>query len=137
MYGSTPHANDSNAESVPWSADEVVVAGPCGSGKSTLVETLHAAGFSARAVAQEHSVIHDLWMHRGKPLALVVLEASPPVITERRGTDFPAWLHEEQMERLTSAREHADIIVDTDTRSAEDVSSVVIDFLHDMGLPGE
>lgn len=131
---STRVRDDADAHDVPWSTDEVVIAGPCGSGKSTLMATLTAAGFSARAVAQEHSVIHDLWMHGGKPLVLVVLEASPPVITRRRGTDFPAWLHHEQMERLASAREHADLIVDTDTRSAREVGEIVIDFLHDMGL---
>ncbi len=99
--------------------------------------TLAAAGFSARAVAQEHSVIHELWKHGGKPLALVLLEASPSIITQRRGTDFPSWLHDEQMERLVSAREHADLIVDTNGRSAEEVGKMVIDFLHDMGLPGD
>lgn len=126
--------HDDEQHDLPWSADEVVIAGPCGSGKSTLVNTLTTAGFSARAVAQEHSVIHELWQHGGKPLALIVLEASPPVITQRRGTDFPAWLHHEQMERLASAREHADLIVDTDRRSAQEVGTIVVDFLHDMGL---
>lgn len=137
MMNRSPYSNDGESHDTPWSTDEVVIAGPCGSGKSTLVQALSAAGFTARAVAQEHSVIHDLWKHGGKPLALIVLEASSPVITQRRGTDFPEWLHHEQMERLTSAREHADLVVDTDQRSAEDVSEVVIGFLHTMGLPGQ
>ncbi len=118
----------------PWTTDEVVVAGPCGSGKSTLVERLTAAGINARAVAQEHSVIHELWKHGGTPLALVVLEATSPIITRRRGADFPEWLHHEQMERLKSARDHADLIVDTDERTAEDVEKVVMDFLQEMGI---
>lgn len=134
MRESTHARKDSEPHSLPWSTDEVIIAGPCGSGKSTLAATLAAAGFTVRAVAQEHSVIHELWRHGGKPLALVVLEASPSIITRRRGTDFPKWLHEEQMERLRSAREHADLIVDTDDRSAQDVAKVVIDFLRDMGM---
>ena len=112
----------------------IVVVGPCGSGKSTLVATLIRAGYGARAVAQEHSIIPDLWQHGGHPAALIVLEASPETITRRRGTDFPAWLHQKQLTRLASARAHADLVVPTDEASPEEVAATVLSFLRSYGV---
>lgn len=92
----------------------IVVVGPCGSGKSTLVARLQAAGYTARAVAQEHSVIPDLWRHGGEPDVLIYLDASPPVIARRRRSDFPAWLYAQQTARLRMARAHATLYLQTD-----------------------
>ncbi|WP_026370684.1 hypothetical protein [Kallotenue papyrolyticum] len=92
----------------------IVVVGPCGSGKSTLVARLQAAGYDARAVAQEHSVIPDLWRHGGEPDALIYLDASPAVIAHRRRNDFPVWLYAQQVGRLRLARAHATLYLQTD-----------------------
>ena len=100
---------------------DIVVVGPCGSGKSTLVATLQEAGFDARAVAQEHSRIPELWRHAGDPDALIFLDASPPTITARRHNEFPGWLYEKQQRRLASARANATLYLQTDALSADDV----------------
>jgi shikimate kinase len=107
----------------------VVVVGPCGSGKSTLVASLLAAGIEARAVAQEHSRIPELWRHLGDPDALIFLDATPPTITARRQNDFPAWLYEKQIRRLASARANATLYLQTDTLSANDVERQTLDHL--------
>jgi len=113
---------------------EIVVVGPCGSGKTTLVAALAAHGYAARAVAQEHSGVPELWRHGGDPLALILLEAEPRTITRRRHADFPVWLYHKQQQRLQSARRHATLLVQTDQASPEEVAARVVAFLHDRGM---
>lgn len=116
---------------------EIVVVGPCGSGKTTLVERLQAQGYRARAVAQEHSAIPDLWRHAGEPEALVLLDARRGTIARRRGADFPQWLLQQQLRRLASARAHADLCVTTDGMTADEVAAHVVAFLKSAGAgPG-
>ena len=116
---------------------EIVVVGPCGAGKSTLVQSLRARGYVARAVAQEHSIISALWRHGGEPAALIVLEVERDTIAQRRGAEFPDWLYEEQRGRLASARAHADLIVPTDGVLPEQVTQQVVNFLHSAGITAE
>ncbi len=113
---------------------EVVVVGPCGAGKSTLVEALTAQGYTARAVAQEHSAIPDLWRHGGRPAALIMLGARRSTIARRRGGDFPAWLLRQQWERLASARAHADLLLPTDEATPEEVAGKVVEYLQSVGI---
>ena len=107
----------------------VVVVGPCGSGKSTLVAQLQAAGYEARAVAQEHSRVPELWKHGGEPDALIYLDASPSTITNRRQNDFPRWLYDKQVRRLESARQHATLYLQTDNLAAAVVQQRVLEHL--------
>lgn len=113
---------------------DIVVVGPCGSGKSTLVRTLNARGYAARAVAQEHSGIPDLWRHGGQPAALIMLEATPATITARRQAEFPRWLHAKQIRRLAAARAAADLMIATDRASPAEVATTVIAFLVERGI---
>jgi adenylate kinase len=110
----------------------VVIVGPCGSGKSTLVEHLRHVGYTARAVAQEHSRVPELWKHGGTPDALIYLDASPSAITTRRQNDFPGWLYDKQVSRLSSARANATLYLHTDQLSAADVQQRVLEHL---GVP--
>jgi thymidylate kinase len=112
----------------------VVVVGPCGSGKTTLVKRLQALGYSARAVAQEHSQIDELWRHGGKPDALIFLDASPATITRRRQNEFPEWLYRMQIERLRSARQNATLYLHTDRVPAVEVQRRVIEHLRSLPL---
>jgi thymidylate kinase len=107
----------------------VVVVGPCGSGKSTLVQHLRTLGYDARSVAQEHSVVRELWQHGGKPDHLIYLDASPDTITRRRQNEFPRWLYAKQTCRLRSARDHATFYLQTDELSAADVQGRVLEHL--------
>ncbi len=115
-------------------AVSVVVVGACGTGKSTLVEALQALGYDARVVAQEHSAIANLWAHGGLPDALIVLDASPAVISKRRHNDFPAWLYEQQRERLRSAEEHATLYLHTDTLVPDMVRQQVVAHLQQLKI---
>ncbi|CAN5679172.1 hypothetical protein BH23CHL2_BH23CHL2_02770 [soil metagenome] len=91
----------------------IVVAGYCASGKSTLVDRLRSDGVEASAVAQEHSVIDDLWDHYS-PDIVIFLDVTVEAIRKRRGNpNWPEWIYELQTERLAAARERADIVVDT------------------------
>lgn len=107
----------------------IVVVGPCGSGKSTLVAELQDRGYDAHAVAQEHSAVHDLWLHGGRPDVLIFLDASPATITARRQNNFPGWLYGKQMRRLRSAREHATMYLHTDRLSIGEVLRWVLGHL--------
>ncbi len=90
----------------------IAVVGTCASGKSTIVAGLRDRGHDAYAVSQEHSIVQDLWNHLG-PEFLVYLDVDYEVVRHRRGGSWPGWLYEQQRERLTDAREHADVVVDS------------------------
>lgn len=118
-------------------AMEIVVVGPCGSGKSTLVARLQAQGYQARAVAQEHSAISELWRHSGTPDALIFLDATPATITARRNNEFPPWLYRKQLRRLTSARAHATLYLATDQLSPNEVHERTLAHLREIEDPRE
>ena len=113
----------------------VVVVGVCASGKTTLVNRLRALGIEAFNVAQEHSGIREFWRKR-QPDVLVLLDVTLPVIRQRR--DVP-WGEERlsiQRERLLSARTNADLYIQTDNLSREQVVETVLDYIrrkHDNG----
>jgi adenylate kinase len=118
-------------------ATSIVVVGPCGTGKTTLVHALHTRGYDARVVAQEHSAISELWAHGGWPDALIMLDASPAIISQRRHNDFPSWLYDEQRARLRSAEAHATLYLHTDDLPSDEVVKRVITHLHHLHIePG-
>ena len=111
------------------SGPRVAVVGHCASGKSTVVRLLTERGIDAYSVAQEHSIINDLWQHQ-QPDVVVVLDVSLDTIRSRKeNREWPEWIYAEQSKRLEHAREHADLIIDTDEVSAEDVASEVSRFV--------
>jgi deoxyadenosine/deoxycytidine kinase len=89
------------------------VVGPCAAGKSTLIAGLEGYGYQARHIAQEHSFVQDMWKRLTNPDVLVFLQASYPVTCQR----------------LSHARLNADLFVETDKLSIEDVLQQVLDFL--------
>jgi len=107
---------------------DVLVVGVCSSGKSTLVRKLKDAGYSAGACAQEHSYIPHLWQ-LSEPRSLVYLDASLDTIRTRRRANWQPAMLEEQHRRLAHARDHADLYIQTDTLTAEEVSEQAIRFL--------
>lgn len=107
------------------------VVGPCGSGKSTLIEGLERYGYACRHIAQEHSYVQAMWQIISKPDVLIFLHASFPVSTARRRLDWREKDYEEQSRRLIHAREHANIIVDTDELTPQQVLQIALKFLED------
>ena len=102
------------------------IVGPCGSGKSTLAARLTERGLGARAIAQEHSYVPAMWQRLTNPGLLVFLLASYPVCTRRRQLVWTEQEYEEQLRRLAHAYAHADLRVDTDWLTPNEVLAAVL-----------
>lgn len=116
----------------PPSKPLVGVVGPCGAGKSTLIAGLESHGYKCRHIAQEHSYVQTMWQVIAKPDLLIYLGASFPVSTARRRLNWLESDHQEQLRRLSHAREHAHLVVNTDDLSPEQVLQTVLQFLKDF-----
>ena len=91
----------------------IAITGVCGSGKSVLADALRARGFEAESVAQEHSVVPDLFLHH-HPDIVIYLEAGDDTVARRKRTGWEPLLLAQQRERLKMARDRADIRLVTD-----------------------
>lgn len=98
----------------------IVIVGVCGSGKSALAQALKQRGYEAEPVAQEHSLVPDLFLHP-RPDVVIYLEASDNTVTERKETGWEPHQLQEQRRRLELSREHADIRLSTDGLSPEEL----------------
>jgi thymidylate kinase len=105
------------------------ITGPCGAGKTTLAGGLQQAGYTARAIVQEHSYVKDMWQRLTKPDVLIFLQASCTAGALRRKLSWTEAEWQEQQRRLEHARQHADLLVDTDKLDAGQVLSAVLLFL--------
>jgi ABC-type Mn2+/Zn2+ transport system ATPase subunit len=105
------------------------VVGPCGSGKSTLISGLERAGYACRHIAQEHSYVPYMWQRITNPDTLVYLEASFAVCTARRRLNWTEADYEEQLRRLSHARQHADLVIDTDAIGVAEVLERALAFI--------
>lgn len=106
----------------------VAIVGVCASGKTTLVKGLREAGIDAYNVAQEHSCIKKFW-NKKKPDVLVMIDATLSAIKKRR---FVTWDEDRlviQHERLRDARENANLYIQTDELSREEVLQTIINFI--------
>lgn len=117
---------------MPTSKLLVGVVGPCGSGKSTLIAALEKKGYQCRHIAQEHSFVKDMWKRISDPDVLIFLQASFPVCTARRQLNWleSDWL--EQQRRLAHAHANANLVVDTDSLTPDEVATRVLDFLEKL-----
>ena len=107
------------------------VVGPCGAGKTTLTDALDSRGYSTRHIAQEHSYVKDMWKRITNPDVLIFLQASFP-ITKQRRSRMIHWNqadYNEHQRRLEHALEHADLVIDTDNLSIEEVLERVLSFV--------
>jgi deoxyadenosine/deoxycytidine kinase len=107
------------------------VVGPCGAGKTTLIEALDSLGYTTRHIAQEHSYVKDMWQRISNPDVLIFLQASFPIASQRKGKTFH-WSeadYKEQQRRLAHACEHANFLIDTDDLSAQEVLDQVLTFI--------
>jgi thymidylate kinase len=110
------------------------VVGPCGSGKSTLIAGLESYGYSCRHIAQEHSYVQAMWEKIAKPDILIFLDASFLVSTTRCKLNWQKKDHDEQLRRLAHAREHANLLINTDDLTPEKVLQNVLDYLKEINL---
>lgn len=102
------------------------VVGPCASGKSTLVAALRALQYQVRHIAQEHSYVPDMWQRIGKPDLLIYLDVSYQVSAARTGAGWSEKIFEKQVSRLQHARSHADLYINTDALTPQQVLDEVL-----------
>ena len=112
----------------------VGVVGPCGAGKSTLIAGLERYGYHCRHIAQEHSYVPAMWQKIAKPDVLIYLAASFLISTSRRHLNWQKKDHDEQLHRLAHAREHANLFIDTDELTPEQVLQKVLDYLKKVNV---
>lgn len=105
------------------------VVGPCAAGKSTLVGQLRSRGLQVRHIAQEHSYVPDMWRQIANPDVLIYLDVSFEVSRQRTGSSWSRDIYGNQVERLAHARQHADLFIETDERTPEQVLGIVVDYL--------
>jgi len=107
----------------------VGVVGPCGAGKSSLVAGLQAQGFRVRHIAQEHSYVPDMWKRMTNPDILIYLDVSYENTVIRRKLDWTFAEYTEQLHRLWHARQHANLVLDTNPLNRVQVLDNVISFI--------
>jgi len=105
------------------------IVGPCGAGKSTLARRLKDLGYYARHIAQEHSYVPKMWKRIVNPDVLIYLDASYPVCTLRRALNWTESEYAEQLQRLRDARACADLFIQTDHLTPEEILKLVLNFL--------
>lgn len=110
-------------------APEIGVVGPCSAGKSTLIAKLGDRGYSAHHIAQEHSIVPDMWKRLDQPDVLIYLDVSYEVSMRRRPLDMSENEFAEQVNRLRHARKHADLCIHTDDLSPQEILKEVEDYL--------
>lgn len=116
----------------PASNASIVVVGPCASGKTTLVDALKVRGYDARVVAQEHSIIRDLWKKRD-PDVVIALDLDLEKVRERRSPTWSEEIYKVQHERLRDAFEAADLMIDTGEHDIDTALRMSLDLLEACG----
>jgi cytidylate kinase len=112
---------------------KIGVVGPCAAGKSTLIAGLKKLGYDSRHIAQEHSYTPHMWKRITDPDVLIFLDVSFEESMKRRKLDWSAKDHKQQQLRLAHARQNADLYLNTDSLTIEEVFKKATDFLR--GLP--
>jgi len=107
----------------------IAIVGPCASGKSLLVQALRTRGYNTREVAQEHSYVPAMWQLITQPDILVYLDVSWKVASQRRPTTATPDRWEELVQRLHHARQHADLYINTDELTPQEVLEKALAFL--------
>ncbi len=108
---------------------KIGIVGPCAAGKTTLIAGLQRHGYKARHIAQEHSYVPDMWRRLTNPDILIYLDVSYPLTLERRNMNWTEKEYMQQVQRLQHARQHADLYIQTDELSVEQVLQQTLAYL--------
>ena len=105
------------------------IVGPCASGKTTLINGLHTRGYTAKHIAQEHSYVSDMWQRISKPDILIYLDVSYHLTIIRKKLDWSLEEYDAQIKRLSHARQHANLYIQTDQLTIDEVISRAFDYI--------
>lgn len=109
--------------------DLIGVVGPCAAGKTTLIKSLSNLGITAKHIAQEHSLIPDMWKRLSNPDLLIFLDVSYSNTLSRRHLQWSLEEFNKEHKRLSHAKDHCDLYINTDNMSIDDVLDVVLMYL--------
>jgi cytidylate kinase len=70
-----------------------------------------------------------MWKRITNPDVLIYLDVSYPVTLARRAFDWREQDYHEQVSRLLHARQHADLVIETDALNPAEVLTRVLDFI--------
>lgn len=76
--------------------------------------------------------MQSMWQKIARPDLLIYLSVSFPISTARRKLDWQSKDFDEQLRRLDHARQHADLSIDTDDLTPEQVLQRVLDYLKEI-----
>jgi len=113
---------------------KIGLVGVCGAGKTTLKNRLKPYNFYVRQIAQEHSFVPDMWQRLANPEVLIFLKASYPVTKQRKPFNWSEKEYKEQIHRLRHANENADLHIDTNDLTPEEVRDIVLDYLNQLSI---
>jgi deoxyadenosine/deoxycytidine kinase len=105
------------------------VVGPCAAGKTTLIAKLKKRGFQCKHIAQEHSYVPDMWKRIGNPDVLIYLDVSFAVSMQRRKLNWTEEEFNQQVYRLRHALKSANMYLQTDDLTPQEVFQRVLRFL--------
>ena len=108
---------------------KIGLVGVCGSGKTTLTNGLKPYYTNVRQIAQEHSYVQDMWSRLVNPDILIYLHASYSATLQRKQFNWNEKDYQKQIHRLRHAYQYADLKIDTDTLSPDEILELVLDFL--------
>jgi len=102
------------------------IVGVCGSGKPTLNAGLTALGFNCRHIAQEHSYVPTMWRRITNPDILIYLEVSYENTIVRKSLNWTRDEYAQQLFRLQDAIENAQIHINTDDLTPQQLIDRVV-----------
>jgi thymidylate kinase len=105
------------------------IVGPCGAGKSTLVEALKQYDYKVVHIAQEHSYVPYMWKRITNPDILIYLDVTYELAAQRRRLNWTENEYHNQVQRLGSAHDNADFYLHTDNLTPDEVLNRVRKFL--------
>jgi deoxyadenosine/deoxycytidine kinase len=105
------------------------VVGPCAAGKTTLINGLRSEGYMGKHIAQEHSYVKDMWIRMTNPDFLIYLDVSYEQTLVRRKLNWTKDEYYKQVYRLRHAKANADLLIDSDSYSSEQVLRRVVRYL--------
>ena len=111
---------------------KIGLVGVCGSGKTTLTNGLKPYYANVRQIAQEHSFVQDMWSRLVNPDILIYLHASYSATLQRKQFNWSEKDYQKQIQRLHHAHQHADLMIETDNLSTNEILDLVLDFLNQI-----